>query len=229
MRASSWSKPHAARNPGTRVQKLVAGQLSRLGFYTPTPHERILEAVRRELTDLALRTEAALRLVVVDDTTGPALERAKAALRQGTRARGVSAGRALDEVSGAGGPPGHPAPELVRSAIAPWVDRHRRLEQRLRWLLDPRLTGETLESLSPEDDADQLWCHVRFCFRPEVRYAWGNAIKRIAQVESAATFFHSTGKAEGMPVLRTEDTALFYAFLFNWGSTATTGEKPSPG
>ena len=91
------------------------------------------------------------------------------------------------------------------------------VEQRLGWLLDPRLTADSLESLSPEDDADQLWCHVRFCFRPEVRYAWGNAIKRIAQVESAATFFHSTGKAEGMPVLRTEDTAFFYAFLFNWG------------
>src|SRR5262249_30344625 len=43
------------------------------------------------------------------------------------------------------------------------------------------------------------------------------------------TFFHSTGKAEGIPVKRTEDTALFYAYLFNWGKDSYHGRKAIEG
>src|SRR5258706_5166871 len=115
-------------------------------------------------------------------------------------------------------------PEPVRLELGAWIARHQALERRLKWLLDPRVTREQMPSLDPIADSDQLGCSVRFEFRPEVLYAlWGNAMERIAQVEAAATFFHGTGKAEGISLKRTEDTVLFYAYLFNWGQDSYHG------
>jgi hypothetical protein len=116
--------------------------------------------------------------------------------------------------------------------LGEWVARHEGLERRLRWLLDPRTTRDQLSTLNPANDADadRIWCWVRYDFRPEVLHAlWGNAIERIAQIEATAIFFHSTGKAEGIPVKRTEDTALFYAYFFNWGHDSYHGKRAIEG
>jgi hypothetical protein len=210
------------RQPWGPLQKLARGPLGRLRIYAPTPHDRIVEAVRKELADLLACAESALSRVVPDEQVQAALEMARGYLTRGKEA-GVFPRAELERMSGAGNAD---MIESVRTAVAPWIDRHRRLEKRLRWLLDPRVTGEELPRLDPCQDADQLWCHVWFCFLPELLYGlWGNAIKRISQLEAAATFFHSTGKAEGIPLRRNEDTALFYAYVFNWGLDSYHGKR----
>jgi cytochrome b involved in lipid metabolism len=214
------------RRPASPLQKLMKGPLGRLRVYAPTPHERIVEAVRMELHELIGRAEDALHRAVADESTAPALETARGYLSRGKREGAFPRGE-LEKMSRAGT---DGAPAEVRSLLAPWVERHHRLERRLRWLLDPRVTGDELESLDARHDADQIWCHVWFCFLPEILYGlWGNAIKRIAQLEAAATFFHSTGKAEGIPLRRNEDTALFYAYVFNWGLDSYHGKKAISG
>jgi hypothetical protein len=206
------------------LQRLVAGPLQRLGLTVPTPHERIAEAVKKEILDLSQRSEQALERLKVDDASARSVEVAQAALRD-ARGRHVFPRRKLKKLSKDG-----EAPAAVRAEVSTWVERHQKLERRLRWLLDPRLTRDEIGGLDARADADQIWCSVRYEFRPEVLYAlWGNAIERISQIEATATFFHSTGKAEGIPVKRTEDTALFYAYLFNWGSDSYHGRKAVEG
>lgn len=206
------------------LQRLVGRPLERLALSVATPHERIVRAVKKELEDLSQRAEQALGALATDEASGRSSELAREALRD-ARNEEQFPRRKWRELARDG-----QVPEKVRGELAAWVERHERLERRLRWLLDPRLTRSELGSLDAMADADQIWCSVRYEFRPEVLYAlWGNAIERIAQIEATATFFHSTGKAEGIPVKRTEDTALFYAYLFNWGQDSYHGRKAVEG
>jgi cytochrome b involved in lipid metabolism len=207
---------HRARwNP---LQKLVALPLRRMYLHADTPQHRIERAVRRELSDLSARASRALHGLALDETSTRAPEGALSALKRG-EAEGFFPRRELEgaaaQLNGS-----------LREALKLWIDKHQRLERRLEWLLNPESTRRQLKHLDPVEDADRLWCFVRYEFRPEILYcAWGNSIERIAQFESSSTFFHATGTAEGTPVKRTEDTLVHYYYFFNWGLDSYHGRK----
>jgi cytochrome b involved in lipid metabolism len=213
------------RRPWSLVERMVGRPLQRFALHVTTPHARIVEAVEKEIRDLSVRAEEAVNPLAA--TAGRAAETATTLLRDARAADRFP----REELSRMNSDARGDAPlERLSATIGEWVARHEQLERRLQWLLDPTLTGPMLDRLDATEDADQIWCFVRYEFRPEVLYAlWGNAIERIAQVEAASTFFHSTGKAEGIPVKRTEDTALFYAYLFNWGADSYHGRKAVEG
>ena len=187
-------------------QKLVAMPLRLMFLHADTPRDRIEAAVRRELIDLC---ERALRST--DGANAPA--QVREALERG-RTEGFFPRDALRH-----------DPEM-----AIWVKKYERLQRRLRWLLNPEVTRAELPTLDPREDCDQIWCFVKYDFRPEFLYcAWGNAIQRISQSEAISNFFHSTGTAEETPVKRTEDTLLHYYYFFNWGLDSYHGRKAIEG
>jgi hypothetical protein len=190
------------RERWTLRHKLMAAPLRPMFLYADTPQERIERAVQRELSDLSRRA-----LSEAGDLSPAARE---------ALARGETEGY-------------FPRRELERLRLPTldvWIDKHKRLEQRLRWLLNPEVTRGEIDRLDPLEDADQLTCFVKYEFRPEFLYcAWANAIERIAQSEAASTFFHATGAAEATPVKRTEDTLIHYYYFFNWGPDSYHGRK----
>ncbi len=199
------------RQRWTPLQKLVALPLRRMYLHADTPQDRIERALAKELSDLSRRAQRALSRLSLD---------------------GVEAARGLLNAGEAGG--FFPREELsslsndprLREEIDLWIDKHQRLEKRLHWLLDPEKTRADLERLDPVEDADQLWCFVRYDFRPEILYcAWGNAMQRISQSEAVSTFIHATRTAESIPVKRTEDTLVHYYYFFNWGADSYHGRR----
>lgn len=196
----------AARVRWTVRQKLVAMPLRLMFLHAETPLDRIEAAVRREITDLCERAFYAAAASGAPADVREALERG--------RADGFFPTETLRR---------HPE-------MAEWVDKHQRLQRRLTWLLNPEVTREALPTLDPRKDCDQIWCFVKYEFRPEFLYcAWGNAIQRISQSEAISNFFHSTGTAEETPVKRTEDTLLHYYYFFNWGLDSYHGRKAIEG
>ncbi len=210
------------RKPWSAVESWIGEPLERLGLHARTPHDRIVVAVGKEIADLIARATGALGELATDEPSRRAVDHAKEVLARGNAERRFP----REELRALWGGHGAGPPSPVRTELDSWIGRHEALERRVKWLLDPRITRDQLANLDPLADSDQIWCSVRFEFRPEVLYAlWGNAMERIAQVEAAATFFHGTGKAEGIPLKRTEDTVLFYAYLFNWGQDSYHGRK----
>jgi hypothetical protein len=189
------------------LQRLIAMPLRRAYLHADTPQDRIERALAKELSDLTGRARRALAGEPLDAAAFTLLERGE---REGffPRAELEAAARGS------------------RIPVGPWIERHRALEKRLGWLLDPETTRDRLSKLDPREDADQLWCFVRYDFRPEILYcAWGNAMQRISQSESVSTFIHATGTAERIPVKRTEDTLVHYYYFFNWGLDSYHGRK----
>jgi hypothetical protein len=200
------------------LQRLVAFPLRRMYLHADTPQDRIERAVGRELKDLSARAGRALRSLGIEESSSRGTGDVLRALARG-EAEGFFPRRELEQaqVNGAGD---------LGDELARWVDKHKRFERRLGWLLNPETTRARMARLDPVEDADQLWCFVRYEFRPEILYcAWGNSIERIAQFESSSTFFHATGTAEETPVKRTEDTLIHYYYFFNWGLDSYHGRK----
>lgn len=182
-----------------------------------TPQERIERAVRKEIEDLCVRADGALKALSGDDSSN-LLQRARDVIR-GARLEGTFPRAGLGALL-------HEASPKLKAELESWIERHRSLEQRLRWLLDPSLTRAELTELDPVSDADQIWCFVQFEFRPEFLHsAWGNATKRIVQMESATAFLHATGRAEAMPILRADETLCFFHYFFEWGQDSYHGRK----
>src|SRR5688572_26278869 len=122
------------RERWTLRQKLTALPLRPMFLYADTPQDRIERAVHRELSDLSRR---ALH------TVGGLPPAARDALARGER-EGFFPRRELEQV----GLPG----------LDVWIDKHKRLERRLRWLLNPEVTRAEIDQLDPLEDADQLTC-----------------------------------------------------------------------
>lgn len=205
------------------LQKCLAVPLRRTFLHADTPQDRIERAVHRELSDLSRRTLAGLDALASFNGLARAVHEARAALRRG-ESEGTFPREDLERIarwareeSGGG---------ALAWELDLWIGKHRAFERRLRWLMDPEVTRAELNSLDPVEDADQLWCFVKYDFRPEFLWsAWGNGVERIAQSEAASTFFHATGKAEGIPTKRGEDTLVHYSYLFNWGLDGYHGRK----
>jgi hypothetical protein len=197
--------------PTSVIQKAIARTLARFGIYSQTPNDRIEAAVKREVDDLIARASTDLSDL---PAAREALDRGKAESsfpRQELRTIAAP-------LNGAG------------EKLWSWIKQHEQLERRVHWLVDPELTTREMDKLDPVADADQLFCYVRYKYRPELIYAaWPNSIERISQFEFSATFFHSTGKAEGIPAKRTEDTAIYYAYFHNWGANSWHGRKAIAG
>jgi hypothetical protein len=205
------------RKPWGFFTRLVGNPLLAFGLYTRTNPERMATAVRKELVDLDERALAALATLEGAAKARDVLEVAKTEGRFPREE--LAAARAREGAS-----------DALGAELAVWIEKHERFEKRLTWLLDTRGTQERLEKLDALEDCEEIWCWVRYAFRPEhVWGLWGNAIERIAQIESTATFFHSTGEAERSPIRRTEDTAIFYAYFFNWGLDSYHGRKAIEG
>jgi hypothetical protein len=125
---------------------------------------------------------------------------------------------------------GSAPPPRLREELRVWIDKHCRLEQRLGWLLEPNQTRERLSSLDPLQDAEQIWCFVHYDMRPDFLHcAWGNASKRIAQVESMTAFLHATGRAEAEPIARAEETLYYFYYFFDWGPDSFHGRAAIEG
>ena len=178
-----------------------------------TPQDRIERAVGKEL--------AALR------------RRAAKALRAHSDPLVATACAEIDRAGTAGGFPRQELQRLERDAtgmlkaeLGRWIGEHEELERRLRWLLDPELTRTELSRLDPLRDSDQIWCFVQYDFRPEFLHStWGNATKRVVQMESATLFLHATGRAEGKPIVRADETLCFFHYFFEWGESSYHGQK----
>jgi cytochrome b involved in lipid metabolism len=183
-------------------------------LHADTPQERIERALRKELSDLSRRAERAVSTLSTEESS----KAARDSLTRG-EAEGFFPRRDLVEIARKSGPD-------LRAELEGWIEKHQRLENRLLWLLDPERTRAELANLDPVNDADQLWCFVRYDFRPEILYcAWGNAMERISQSEAVSTFIHATGTAETTPMRRTEDTLVHYYYFFNWGADSYHGRK----
>ena len=196
-------------------QRLVALALRRMYLHADTPQDRIERAVSKELSDLSGGAARAVSGLSLEE---PCADSARGLLKRG-EAEGFFPRQELLGVVRESGP-------RLRAELGVWIDKHRRLEKRLLWLLDPEKTRAELANLDPVEDADQLWCFVRYDFRPEILYcAWGNAMERISQSEAVATFIHATATAESIPVKRTEDTLVHYYYFFNWGADSYHGRK----
>lgn len=192
-------------------------------LHADTPQDRIERAVSRELVDLCERATRAINALALDNGSAPEGRAALNALERG-RVEGFFPREELKNIAGS-----HHSPRLA-SELGTWIEKHERLERRLRWLLNPEVTRAALPTLDPREDCDQIWCFVKYEFRPEFLFcAWGNAIERIAQSEAVSNFFHSTGTAEETPVKRTEDTLLHYYYFFNWGLDSMHGRKAIEG
>lgn len=182
-----------------------------------TPAERIEAAVRDELVDLSRRAEEALSSLSAEGEVGAVL-RSRELLRS-TREQPRFPREELAELA-------RQSPARVATEIERWIDKHRELERRLRWLLDPSLTRAELTRLDPREDAERIWCFVQYEFRPEFLYsAWGNAMKRIVQMESATILLHATGRSETMPITRADETLCFFHYFFEWGKDSYHGRK----
>lgn len=212
------------RKPWTLRQKLVAIPLRRAFLHQDTPQDRIERAVHRELADLSRRAALALDGMNGDETSARAAAAARDALAHAEGAGSfprhelgqVQATLRSERPAAAGGP--------VDQTLAAWIDKHTQFERRLRWLLNPEVTRLELKTLDPVKDADQLFAFVKYEYRFEFLFcAWANAIERISQSESVATFFHGTGAAEGNPLKRTEDTLIHIYYFINWGADSYHG------
>ncbi|MBI4817957.1 MAG: cytochrome b5 domain-containing protein [Deltaproteobacteria bacterium] len=199
--------------PWSFLHHMIGDPLRLLGLYTRTNPARMVTAVRKELVDLDHRALASL-----ENQPGEQAEAARKLL-SGAIDHAIFPRDDLQTLAAGADP-------ALAEELGVWIEKHRALERRLSWLLDTRGTKNRLPRLDPEKDCDEIWCYVRYAFRPEhVWGLWGNAIERIAQIEATSTFFHSTGEAEASPVRRTEDTAIFYAYFFNWGPDTYHGRK----
>lgn len=203
-----------ARKPWTLRQTLVALPLRRMFLHADTPQDRIERAVHRELADLSSRADRAVAALAVD---APASRAACEALQR-ARDEGAFPRQKLERIALTLELSAPASIERLQRELERWIDAHKRFERRLRWLLNPEVTRAQLATLDPVEDADQIWCFVKYEFRPEFLWcAWGNAIERIVQLETTSLFFHATGKAESIPVKRTEDTLIHYYYFVNWG------------
>jgi hypothetical protein len=210
-------------------QKFLRIPLKQFSFYSPTPEDRILRAVRRELVDLGERALAQLSQITPDESNGRLLHCTRETLKQGIEAttfpeqelRGLLAAFAPRAPSSAT----TRAPN-AHAEIETWLAKYQAFRKRLTWLLDPELTRQNLSTLDPVRDGDQLSSLLKLDFRPEFLFcAWGLTIQRISQVEPVATFFHATGTAESTPLLRTEDTLIHIYYFQNWGLDSWHGRK----
>ncbi|MEN9580937.1 MAG: hypothetical protein RJA70_3946 [Pseudomonadota bacterium] len=204
--------------------------LKRLYIHAETPQGALETAVQRELADL--RERAVCDLLQGPDEDGrEGLPERCSVVRQAELLL-LSAQDACsfprDGFEGlAQGAAAHP--NLARK-LRYWAQAHRALEQRLRWLVEPELTRQQLQTLDPRADAQQLWCFVKYDFRAEFMHAaWANAIKRIAQDAPASTLIRATKKAELRPLLRTENTLYYHYFVMNWGVDSYHGRTAIAG
>jgi cytochrome b involved in lipid metabolism len=212
------------RKPWTITQRLAAIPLRRAFLYQDTPQDRIERAVHRELADLSRRAALALEGMNGDDTSARAAAAARETLTH-AEAAGSFPRHELTQIQTTlrAERPGAAGGSLDR-AIGHWIDKHQQFERRLRWLLNPEVTRIELNKLDPMKDADQLFAFVKYEYRFEFLFcAWANAIERISQSESVATFFHGTGAAEGNPLKRTEDTLIHIYYFINWGADSYHG------
>lgn len=196
--------------------------LQRLYIHADVPQASLEAAVHAEIADLRRRANADLLPWLAEGNT--AAREAEVLLRV-----------ALDSNSF----PREQFEQLARenasspdfaATLTKWCARHRELERRLHWLIDPELTRRELANLNPKADAQQIWCFVKYDFRPEFMHAaWANAIKRIAQDPPASTLIRATKKAEQRPLLRTENTLYYHYFVMNWGLDSFHGRTAIAG
>lgn len=217
-----------ARTPLPQPEETLQFWVRFTGITKVTPRDRIARAIAEELVDLAERTltelTAALAATPQPCAIEPALETLRRALDAATLTEGEGS-RAY----------------FPRAELEPWVaaaqaqgaldlaarlteaiDRHRRFEQRVGWLLHGTRDDE-LAGLDPIEDADRIYHHLSNAFRVEARVLELLAINRIAVSTDIAVLIRGTRESEERGVARFYDTYALFANYFEWGRDSKRG------
>lgn len=194
-----------------------------LSFTNETPRERIIMAVKEEITALLRKAQAAVNAIQPNQNSRVWILQAQQILTTNTcyfpRAELLSFVRQIDAYPTVAAESG--VAELL-TALHHWIDQHKAFEQRLGWLLRMS-TLEEIEALDPVRDCDRIFNFITYDFRAEIKiFAVLYELRAIIS-SNLPTFFLSTDEFNQRSVRRVIDTVLLFANVLEWGIDSERG------
>ncbi len=194
-----------------------------LSFTHETPRERILMAVKEEVSALLRQSQAALDALQPTEASRMLIKQARQILTTNTcyfpRAELLDFVRRVEAHPQAASEIG--TAELLQT-LRTWIARHESFERRLGWLLRPN-TLEEIEELDPAKDYDQIFQFISYQFRSEMKvFAVIYQLRAIIS-SNLPTFFLTTEEFNLRSVRRVLDTVLLFSNVMEWGIDSERG------